>query len=210
VLLGEFPAGDPAVPARSVADWVKWSEARRLRLCELNRIDGLHDQLARLPELAYSEYLEGVAPGTAVGGARCEDLTRLTYDDASFDVVLTSETLEHVPDLGAALREIHRVLKPGGVHLFTIPLLPDVPTTFARARLRTDGTVEQHAPPISHPGGDTGYPVFTEFGADLPEILRRAGFATEFLYGPTTEDDLAQVYVSRKVLRGVPDGPEQH
>ena len=49
----------------------------------------------------------------------------------SFDLVLTSETLEHVPDLAAASREIRRVLVPGGRHIFTIPLLPDVPRTFA-------------------------------------------------------------------------------
>ena len=63
-------------------------------------------------------------PGSIVDGFRSEDLTRLTYSDASFDLVLTSETLEHVPDLEAALREIRRVLVPGGRHIFTIPQLP--------------------------------------------------------------------------------------
>ena len=50
----------------------------------------------------------------------------------------------------------------------------------------------------AHPGGDWGYPVFTEFGADLPELLRRAGFEVEVFFGPTRDDDLAQVYVCRK------------
>jgi hypothetical protein len=83
-------------------------------------------------------------------------------------------------------------------HLFTIPVLPGVPTTFARAELAPDGTVRHRATPICHPGGDVGYPVFTEFGADLPDLLRRAGFDVRIAFGPTTEDDLAQVYICQK------------
>ena len=151
-----------------------------------------------LPRLSASDFLDNEAPGRIVGGDRHEDLSRLTYADESFDLVLTSETLEHVPDLDAALAEIRRVLVPGGFHLFTVPLLPGVPRTYARMSLASDGSLVHHAPPISHPGGDWGYPVFTEFGADLPELLDRAGFDVDVHFGPTTEDDLAQVYATRK------------
>ncbi len=54
-------------------------------------------------------------------------------------------------------------------------------------------------PTIFHPGGDVGYPVFTELGADLTTLLDEAGFRTEVHFAPLTEDDLAQVFVSRKV-----------
>src|SRR5262249_51652729 len=152
----------PPEPSRSVVDWARGAEARALRVAEINRIEGLHEALRTLPDLAFSDFTLGAAPGEVVQGVRSEDLTRLTYPDASFDLVLTSETLEHVPDLGAALAETRRVLVPGGRHLFTIPLLPDVPQTFARSAVRSDGTVERRAPEIRHPGGDAGYPVFTE------------------------------------------------
>jgi SAM-dependent methyltransferase len=199
VLLDRHPIGSPPAPARSVREWASHPEARSLRIAEINRVEGLHDALAGLPGLAYSEYREGAAPGSSVGGIRCEDLTALSYPDASFDLVLTSETLEHVPDLAAALGEIRRVLRPGGRHLFTVPMLPEVPRTFPRASIRPDGTVEHHATPIAHPGGDAGYPVFTEFGSDLPDLLRDAGFRVETVYGPTREDDLAQVYACEKL-----------
>src|SRR5579875_2897239 len=193
-----YPVGAPPAPAPSLARWVEYPETRALRVAEINRIDGLHECLRRLPHFAASDYRTGAAPGAVVDGVRSEDLTRLTYSDDSFDLVLTSESLEHVPDLDAALGEISRVLVPGGRHIFTVPVLPQTEQTFPRTIIRPDGTVEDRAPRIAHPGGDWGYPVFTEFGADLPELLRRAGFEVDVLFGPTREDDLAQVYVCRR------------
>jgi SAM-dependent methyltransferase len=198
VLLELYPVGASPQPARSVADWVTTSEARALRVVEINRVEGLHEVLAALPFFESSDYRDGASPGAVVDGVRSEDLTRLTYADASFDLVITSETLEHVPDLDAGLREIRRILKPGGRHVFTIPQLPETWKTFARATLDGNGTKVDLAPPISHPGGDSGYPVFTEFGQDFPEILRNAGFEVEVHYGPNRDDDVAQVYVARK------------
>ncbi len=199
VLLDLYPVDDPPTPARSVAAWIRRPEARALRVAEINRIEGLHAVLAALPHFATSDYTPGATPGAVVNGVRHEDLTHLTYPDDAFDLVLTSETLEHVPDLDAALREIRRVLVPGGRHLCTVPVLPGIPRTFARTVVRPDGSLDHRAPPIRHPGGDVGYPVFTEFGFDWPEILRRAGFEVAVAFGPTTDDDLAQVTISRKM-----------
>lgn len=197
-LLSLYPVGAPPAPARSLSEWIGATESRALRVAGINRIDGLRNQLLRLPQFSDSDYYPGATPGSIVDGVRSEDLMGLTYPDSSFDVVLTSETLEHIPDLQLALDEIYRVLVPGGRHLFTIPQLPHVPTTFARSVVLHDGTIEDRAPRICHPGGDVGYPVFTEFGADLKQVIERAGFEFEVLFGPNRDDDVAQVYVARK------------
>jgi SAM-dependent methyltransferase len=197
VVLQLYPLDDSRTSARSLAEWVAHPHTQLLRVAEINRIDGLHDRLCRLTHLVASDYQAGTAPGVVKSGVRSEDLTRLTYADRSFDLVLTSETLEHVPDFHAALREVRRVLVPGGYHIFTVPLLPTVRRTFSRATLGPDGAFQARAPRISHPGGDWGYPVFTEFGADLPDVLRQEGFEVDIFFGPTSEDDLAQVYVCR-------------
>lgn len=191
VLLDLYPAG----PA-NLADWARTDLARGLRIAEVNVIEGLHEALLPLPSLAASDF--DPAATTTPGGLKSEDLCRLSYPDAAFDLVLTSESLEHVPDLDAALGEIRRVLRPGGRHVFTVPVLPGTPTTSTRTLIRPDGTLDHRATPISHPGGDWGYPVFTEFGLDLPGLLERAGFRTRLMFGPVSEDDLAQVYVCER------------
>ena len=49
------------------------------------------------------------------------DITAIPAPDASFDVVLCTEVLEHVPDPIAALRELVRLVKPGGYIILTAP-----------------------------------------------------------------------------------------
>lgn len=49
------------------------------------------------------------------------DLAAVPFPDASFDVVLLNEVLEHVPDEGAGLRELHRVLRAGGTLVLLAP-----------------------------------------------------------------------------------------
>lgn len=50
------------------------------------------------------------------------DLTALSFDDASFDFVICSHVLEHIPDDAAAIREIRRVLRPDGRALLQVPI----------------------------------------------------------------------------------------
>ena len=113
--------------------------------------------------------------------------------------MLTSETLEHVPDLDAALAEIHRVLVPGGRHVFTDPAAARRAETFARAVARPDGSLEHRAPRDLPPRRRRRLSRLHRVRGRLPrDPPRRPGFEVEVHFGPTTEDDLAQVYVCRK------------
>jgi len=49
------------------------------------------------------------------------DITAIPVPDASFDAILCTEVLEHVPDAVAALSEFTRILRPGGFLLVTAP-----------------------------------------------------------------------------------------
>lgn len=52
---------------------------------------------------------------------RLMDACNLTFGSESFDRCLSFDLLEHLPDVDAHLREVHRVLKPGGIYLFQTP-----------------------------------------------------------------------------------------
>jgi ubiquinone/menaquinone biosynthesis C-methylase UbiE len=54
-------------------------------------------------------------------GVLAGDALRLPFADNSFDGVICSEVLEHIPDYRAALREIQRVLRPGGYFFASVP-----------------------------------------------------------------------------------------
>jgi SAM-dependent methyltransferase len=58
------------------------------------------------------------------GEVRYADLTQLPFEDGSFDGIVCGEVLEHIPDDVAALAELQRVLRPGGVFVATVPANP--------------------------------------------------------------------------------------
>ena len=50
------------------------------------------------------------------------DITSIPVDDGSFDVILCTEVLEHVPEPIIAVKELARIIKPGGLLILTAPL----------------------------------------------------------------------------------------
>lgn len=173
-----------------VLGWVLRERVPRLDAhdaCELSARGPLVAYLRRTARsLATSEYFADLTPGALRDGIRCEDIQRLTYADASFDLVTHTEVLEHVPDDARALAEVLRVLRPGGVTVFSVPL-HDGARTLERARLER-GVIEHLEPPVHHTDplrGGLGILAFRDYGRDILERLREAGFAEAELVTPT-------------------------
>jgi len=135
--------------------------------------------------VATSEYLDGVAPGSERDGVRCEDVQRLSFDDGSFDLCTSTEVFEHVPDDHAGLRELHRVLAPGGWLALTVPM-HDADTTVERAR--GSGESLRHLLPPQYHGDRLNGPgsvlVYRDYGRDIVGRVRAAGFDEAFLWAP--------------------------
>ncbi len=90
------------------------------------------------------------------------DVLHIPAPDASFDAILCTEVLEHVPDPVGAVREMARLLRPGGTLIVSAPL----------------GSL-LHQQPYHFYGGYTPYwyrKFLVEAGFDEPVIERNAGF----------------------------------
>lgn len=130
--------------------------------------------------IAGSEYLgHDRAGGDVVAGIRHEDAMAMTYADDTFDVLVSQDVFEHVPDIGLTLAEASRVLRPGGWMWFSVPFHSDRVETVRRAELRA-GQVVELLPPQYHGNpvdAEAGSLVFYDHGWGLLDACRDAGFA---------------------------------
>jgi Methyltransferase domain len=154
----------------------------KLRVYATEQVTAFFGWLRRVnPSAVGSEFLGDAVPlGASRDRIRNEDVTRLTFGDSSFDLVVTNDVLEHVPRYSLAYGELFRVLAPGGVLLFTVPFDLNSHEHLIRARLTPAGTVEHllppeyHGDPVNPEGGVLCYQVF---GWRMLEELRAVGFA---------------------------------
>jgi SAM-dependent methyltransferase len=144
----------------------------------------LTDYVSRLseeyPDTIGSEYMgPGHEPGELVDGIRHEDLQALSFGDASLDVILSFDVLEHVPDERRSFREMARTLRPGGTLLMTAPTRIDRDDNEVRAILTPSGEIEHllepeyHGNPVDPEAGSLS---FRAFGWQILDQLREAGF----------------------------------
>lgn len=152
--------------------------------------------------LTYSEYFDDVKPGAYKGVAQCQDVQELTYGNYSFDVCTCTEVFEHVPDDLKGFREIYRVLKPGGVFLFTVPL-SGRKQTIERARLKEGKLIYLERPEYhdDHIRGVGAVLCYRNYGLGIVEKLSQAGFKnTEIILvkAPTRWGYNRRVVVARK------------
>jgi len=98
------------------------------------------------------------------------DVTALDLPDRAFDAIVCSHVLEHVPDDGAAMRELRRVTAPGGFVLVMVPLALARETTYEDARITAPEERERAFLQRDH---------VRLYAPDIAGRLRDAGFVVE-------------------------------
>ena len=84
-------------------------------------LDYGYDDLPDVAKLFWAMKEEGEAPPEGLGACVNGDALRLPFPDDTFDRVICSEVFEHIADDAAAMAELTRVLRPGGVLAATVP-----------------------------------------------------------------------------------------
>jgi SAM-dependent methyltransferase len=170
-------------------------DVAELTIAEVNAIGSggsMHQFLVRHPGLRYSEYREGARPGEVVNGVPHQDLTELTFEDGSIDLLVTSDTIEHLPDTLRAFSECLRVLTPSGLLIFTVPMTPLTESTLTRAEIDEHGEVVHLLEPVHHGRGSgplallpmaSDMLAFYDFGLDIIDSLGDVGFSARLEFG---------------------------
>jgi SAM-dependent methyltransferase len=133
------------------------------------------------------EYVSGdIEPGRAM---QVVDLTSLSFADASLDLIFLSHVLEHIEDDRRALREIYRVLAPGGRAFVEVPVLARV--TYEDSNLRTPAERQAAFGQVDH---------VRLCGLDYVERLAEAGF-TVTPYSIDEEFDRSEIERMRLIAQ---------
>jgi len=154
-----------------------------MEVLELDPSSPLQSMLSQARTFTRSFYQEGRVVRKN-NGAVCEDITALTFKDACFDLIVSSDVLEHVHRLDDAFHETARVLKPGGAHLFTVP-----PRALTRQRAKiVNGEIHYIEPPEYHsdPQSSSGILAFWDIGSDLASTLPTPDLHIHIVRGPTS------------------------
>ena len=115
---------------------------------ELSDFDGLSKRAIHFaPEKILSPLLRqrfGVYETSNFGGREADhyaDLRNLPFEDESYDFVIASHVLEHIKEDELAIKEIRRILKPGGIAILPVTLVGDVTIEYDAARPEEAGHV---------------------------------------------------------------------
>lgn len=139
---------------------------------------GLYLWLHRQPQVAYTATDIDIGRYRHIEGMQYADLTALPFASESFDLVICSHVLEHVPDDRAAFSELHRVLAPGGQALLLTPYALDGLGTDEDSSLADPGERARRFGQWDH--------VRIYDRTDFLNRMKEAGFRVS-LFDPTTE-----------------------
>ena len=167
--------GEPGT--RHLGELVRQPRFAALEIFEPGVSGAFRPYFSTLPNYRNSFFRPDTPPGERRDGVECQDLERLTLGSDTLDLVVSSDILEHVRRPWTAFEEIHRVLRPGGRHVFSIPIqLPMRLVSRARVDTRGDEDLPLEEPRFHGDGAGGRSLVYTDFGLDLIERLLRIGF----------------------------------
>ncbi len=133
----------------------------------------------KFPFFVGTEYLPTLDDRQRLFPIRHLDLANMEFESSSFDVFYSTEALTHQPDIGKCLREIFRVLKPGGIMVSAFQFLHNQSLNQVRTKLGEDGKIHHLLPPQYHANPidpENGSLVYTIPSWEIVEDAKTIGF----------------------------------
>lgn len=152
-----------------------------MRVLDSDAFSPISRILRPFPGYVVSSFMPAKPFDTEIGPGHFNvNFEKMGFADRSFDLVLTSDVMEHVRGIDAAHDEIARVLKPGGAYVFTVPYDHSIDAHNVLVDTTGDRDVflvppHYHGDPLS--GGILAYRIF---GRQILSDLGRRGLETEF------------------------------
>jgi len=143
--------GHPNAPLRQITAYANQHHLR-IYIAEANSVLATYLKSYLKPNLLVCSAYYGLRhrSGELVDGIFHEDLERTSFDNDAFDIVITCDVFEHIPNALAAEQEVMRILRPGGAYCFTVPFLPASDHDLVLADVDNAGEVRHFAPPQYH------------------------------------------------------------
>jgi glycosyltransferase involved in cell wall biosynthesis/SAM-dependent methyltransferase len=191
------------------------SDRERFYKLYLERVAGLESGDNRVilhiaPELQLRKWLKGLPDVRYLCGDLFPqdnetlkvDITDIQFEEDTFDFILCSHVLEHVPKDRLAMREMYRVLKPNGFAIVNVPIVLNL------ERTHEDFTITSPEERVIHFGQEDHVRAYAK--RDFMERLRGVGFLVEeFIYGDHLDvlpparmiglSDTDVLYIARKM-----------
>jgi len=110
------------------------------------------------------------------------DIRNMVFKDEEFDFAICNHVLEHIDDEQKAMKEILRVLKPGGKAILQVPIDYSLEKTFEDSTITSKKDREKYYGQYDH---------VRQYGKDYPQRLKQAGFEVK-------EDDFVNSFTEEE------------
>ena len=153
---------------------------KKQKVLHISPEPSLYKVISKHPEIKYitgTKYSEGIYYPQKIMKL---DLVGLPFQDNEFDFIMCNHVLEHIEDDQTAMKELYRVLKPGGSGILQVPISLTMETTFEDPEIISKSNREKYYGQFDH---------VRIYGKDYSERLQKVGFIVEH-FNPEENDKI--------------------
>lgn len=175
-----------------------------LKVLDTDSFGAINAVLRGAAGYTHSQYVPNLKNGEILADDSINlNLLEIPFEDSSIDIIMTSDVIEHIIDDERVHREIHRVLKPGGIYIFTAPFDPCL---YGHRKLTQSTTLPElnfflYYQVHGDPHSSNGIVAHRIYGQQIFSDLKKVGFEAEFFEITDLEAGIfgGDLFIAKKV-----------